>query len=121
MRKALFSALICLPFLAACSGEDTAKLQQAASAAIGVANSDSSASLSDLKAQASAAIGELKAQVKDGSAPVAELKSQASAAFGVAKKLGEAAAIVNPELKEQVDTLKQQASDAKAVLKILGN
>ena len=80
--------------LAACSEQQTNQLQQAASAAIGTVHQ----------------------QVKDASEPLGELKKQASSALGTAQKLGEAAAVLNPEIKEQVDQLKDQASAVKGVL-----
>lgn len=83
--------------LAACSDEQTAKLQQSASAAIGAVHTT----------------------VEEASAPVGQLKQQASAALGVAAKVGQAAAILDPELKEQMDELKQQASSVKEAVKVL--
>lgn len=87
--------------LTACSEEQTARLQQQASAAIGGVHQvvqDSSAPLAELKQQASAVLG-------DGG----KLKQQASAAIGVAKRVGEAAAVFDPELGEQIDQAKQAA------------
>lgn len=87
--------------LSACSPEQTAQLQQQASAAIGSVHQvvqDSSAPLAELKQQASAAIGSTD-----------KLKQQASAAIGVAKRVGAAAAILNPELGQQIDEAKQAA------------
>lgn len=63
-----------------------------------------------LQENASAAIGSLHQVVKDASVPLANLKQQASAALGVAE-------VVSPELKERMDTLRQQASEAKGVIK----
>lgn len=86
--------------LTACSEEQTARLQQQASAAIGGVHQvvqDSSAPLAELKQQASAVLGDGK------------LKQQASAAIGVAKRVGEAAAVFDPELGEQIDQAKQAA------------
>lgn len=83
--------------LAACSDEQTAKLQQSASAAIGAVH----------------------ATVEEASAPVGQLKQQASAVLGVAAKVGQAAAVLDPELKEQVDELKQQAAAAKEAVQAL--
>ncbi|MCL6262417.1 hypothetical protein [Craterilacuibacter sp. RT1T] len=113
MRRLLIPALLILPLLSACSGEQTTQLQQAASSAIGALDGNDKQSLEQLKNQASAAIGDAKQQLKDSSAPLGQLKQQASAAIGVAKRLGDAAIILNPELKGQVDELKQQASAVK--------
>ncbi|MFC3531431.1 hypothetical protein ACFOLG_04470 [Vogesella facilis] len=91
--------------LSACSAEQTAQLQQQASAAIGgvhQAVQDSSAPLAELKQQASAAIGSTE-----------RLKQQASAAIGVAKRVGAAAAMLDPELGQQIDEAKQQLDAAK--------
>ncbi|OWY38092.1 hypothetical protein CEK28_14300 [Xenophilus sp. AP218F] len=94
MRTSALMLLASASLLAACSQEQAAQLQNTASAAIGAAHNT----------------------VKDASAPLADLKKQASAAVGIASKVGEAAAVFNPELKEQVDQLKEQASAAKGVI-----
>ncbi|MEQ6289958.1 hypothetical protein ACFPAG_04945 [Vogesella sp. GCM10023246] len=91
--------------LSACSPEQTAQLQQQASAAIGSVHQvvqDSSAPLAELKQQASAAIGSTD-----------KLKHQASAAIGVAKRVGAAEAILDPELGQQIDAAKQQVDAVK--------
>jgi len=98
-------ALLSAAALAGCTAEQTSQLQQQASAAIGGAHKvvqDSSAPLGELKQQASAAL-----------ADTAKLKEQASAALGVAKRVGAAAAILNPELGQQIDEAKQQVDAVK--------
>ncbi|OHX12210.1 lipoprotein [Chromobacterium sphagni] len=80
--------------LAGCNPQQTTQLQQAASAAIGSVHQG----------------------VDTASAPLGQLKEQASAALGVAKQMGAAATLLNPELKEQVDKLKRQASDIKGAI-----
>jgi hypothetical protein len=82
--------------LAACSDKQTTQLQQSASDAIGAVHST----------------------VEAASAPVGELKQEASAALGTAAiKVGSAAAALKPELKQQMDKLKQQASAVKQAVK----
>lgn len=83
MRIVIFAAVCALP-LAGCNQQQTAQLQQAASAAIGEAHQGLDA---------------------------------ASAALGAAKQAVDSAAALNPEWKQQLDQLKQQASAAKGALK----
>ncbi|KUM03097.1 hypothetical protein KIF53_00100 [Chromobacterium subtsugae] len=80
--------------LAGCDQRQTAQLQQAASAAI----------------------GNVHQGVDAASAPLGQLKEQASAALGAAKQVGAAATLLNPELKEQVEKLKRQASDIQGAI-----
>lgn len=96
--------------LAACSEEQTAKLQAGASAAIGVAGKvvNSSEPLGELANSASAAAG-----------VAAGLGQNASAAIGVGKRVVEAAAVLNPELAQQVEETKQQVDAVKQAADIL--
>ncbi|QEL57176.1 hypothetical protein [Chromobacterium paludis] len=94
MRIVIFAAVCALP-LAGCNQQQTAQLQQAASAAIGEAHQGLDAA----------------------SAPLGQWKQQASAALGAAKQAVDSAAALNPEWKQQLDQLKQQASAAKGALK----
>lgn len=89
--------VVAVPLLGACSDEQTASLQNQASAAIGSVHQvvrDSSAPLVQLKQQASAAIGSVHQVVRDSSAPLAQIQQQASAAIGAAKRLSDAAELL---------------------------
>ncbi|UTH75914.1 hypothetical protein [Chromobacterium sp. IIBBL 290-4] len=86
MRHRILLLAALLP-LAACTDQQTASLQQAASAAIGSAHQG----------------------IEQASAPLGKLKQQASAALGVAT-------VLNPELKQQVQQLKEQASALKGAV-----
>lgn len=107
--RAVMVGLLASVGLAACSEQQTAKLQQDASAAIGGVHrvvADSSAPLGTLKQQASAAAG--------------KLTQDASAALGVASRLGKAAAALDPELGQELDEARQQldaVKEAAAALK----
>ena len=79
--------------LAGCNQQQTTQLQQAASAAI----------------------GSVHQSVDGASAPLGQLKDQASAAIGAAK-LAASAATQNPEVKQQMDKLKEQASALKGAI-----
>lgn len=97
MPKCYLPLVIALALgLAACGDKQTAQLQQSASAAI----------------------GEVRSTVEEASAPVGQLKQEASAALGAAvSKVGSAAAALKPELQQQMDKLKQQASAVKEAVK----
>ncbi|WP_199155170.1 hypothetical protein [Chromobacterium sp. ASV23] len=94
MRTVIIAACSAL-ILAGCNQQQTSQLQQAASAAI----------------------GSVHQSVDGASAPLGQLQQQASAALGVAKQVGAAATVLNPELKQQVDKLKEQASALKGAIK----
>ena len=103
MRAAMVVLLASLG-LAACSEQQTAKLQQDASAAIGGVSAvvgDSSAPLDALKEKAGA------------------IAADASSAVGLASRVGEAAAILNPELGEQINEAKQQIDTVKQAAEAL--
>ncbi|MGR2680921.1 hypothetical protein [Chromobacterium haemolyticum] len=91
MRATLLIAVASALALAACSEKQTNQLQESASSAIGTVHNS----------------------LQDSSAPLGQLKEQASAAIGAAKQAG---AALSPELKEQVDKLKEQASAVKGAL-----
>lgn len=106
--RAVIVVLLASLGLAACSEQQTAKWQQDASAAIGGVHkvvADSSAPIGVLKQQASAAAG--------------KLKQDASSALGVAKRVGDAAAVLDPELGQQIDEAKQQIDAVKEVAGVL--
>ncbi|WP_249605354.1 hypothetical protein [Chromobacterium sp. IRSSSOUMB001] len=94
MRATLLIAAASALALAACSEKQTNQLQESTSSAIGTVHNS----------------------LQDSSAPLGQLKEQASAAIGAAKQAGAAAAALSPELKEQVDKLKEQASAVKGAL-----
>lgn len=91
MWRPLLLAALGLPLLLACSDEQVGKLQQDASAAIGVAGS----------------------QLQQASAPLAEIKQQAAAALD---KAGTLAGELQPKVQQQVDELKQQAGVVREVV-----
>ncbi|WP_233201075.1 hypothetical protein [Chromobacterium alticapitis] len=93
MRTAMIAATSAL-LLAGCNQQQTAQLQEAASAAI----------------------GSVHQSVDGASAPLGQLHQQASAAMGAARQAVDAASALNPELKQQVDKLKEQASAVKDAL-----
>ncbi|AUH53100.1 hypothetical protein CXB49_21045 [Chromobacterium sp. ATCC 53434] len=86
---------LCASFaIAGCDQQQTTQLQQAASAAI----------------------GNVHKSVETASAPLGQLQQQASDALGAAKQIG-SATLNNPEVKQQVDKLKEQASALKSAIK----
>lgn len=91
MWRPLLLAAIGLPLLLACSEEQVGKLQQDASAAIGVAG----------------------AKLQQASAPLAEIKQQAATALD---KAGTLAGELQPKVQQQVDELKQQAGVVREVV-----
>ncbi len=91
MWRPLLLAALGLPLLLACSDEQVGKLQQDASAAIGVAGS----------------------QLQQASAPLAEIKQQAAAALD---KAGTLAGELQPKVQQQVEELKQQAGVVREVV-----
>lgn len=91
MWRPLLLAALGLPLLLACSDEQVGKLQQDASAAIGVAGS----------------------QLQQASAPLAEIKQQAATALD---KAGTLAGELQPKVQQQVEELKQQAGAVREVV-----
>lgn len=91
MWRPLLLAAIGLPLLLACSDEQVGKLQQDASAAIGVAG----------------------AKLQQASAPLAEIKQQAATALD---KAGTLAGELQPKVQQQVEELKQQAGVVREVV-----
>ncbi|MDC7697292.1 hypothetical protein [Vogesella indigofera] len=91
MWRPLLLAALGLPLLLACSDEQVGKLQQDASAAIGVAGN----------------------KLQQASAPLAEIKQQAAAALD---KAGTLAGELQPKVQQQVDELKQQAGAVREVV-----
>lgn len=91
MWRPLLLAAIGLPLLLACSDEQVGKLQQDASAAIGVAGN----------------------QLQQASAPLAEIKQQAATALD---KAGTLAGELQPKVQRQVEELKQQAGAVREVV-----
>ncbi|MDC7708339.1 hypothetical protein [Vogesella indigofera] len=91
MWRPLLLAACGLPLLLACSEEQVGKLQQDASAAIGVAG----------------------AKLQQASAPLAEIRQQAAAALD---KAGTLAGELQPKVQQQVDELKQQAGVVREVV-----
>lgn len=91
MWRPLLLAVIGLPLLLGCSEEQVGKLQQDASAAIGVAG----------------------AKLQQASAPLAGIKQQAAAALD---KAGMLAGELQPKVQQQVEELKQQAGAVREVV-----
>ncbi|MDC7692424.1 hypothetical protein [Vogesella indigofera] len=91
MWRPLLLAALGLPVLLACSDEQVGKLQQDASAAIGVAG----------------------AKLQQASAPLAEIKHQAATALD---KAGTLAGELQPKVQQQVEELKQQAGAVREVV-----
>ncbi|GHD78610.1 hypothetical protein ACFSQE_01475 [Vogesella fluminis] len=91
MWRPLLLAVIGLPLLLACSEEQVGKLQQDASAAIGVAG----------------------AKLQQASAPLAGIKQQAATALD---KAGTLAGELQPKVQQQVEELKQQAGAVREVV-----
>lgn len=91
MWRPLLLAAIGLPLLLGCSDEQVGKLQQDASAAIGVAG----------------------AKLQQASAPLAEIKQQAATALDKAGTLAEE---LQPKVQQQVEELKQQAGAVREVV-----
>ncbi|MDC7702768.1 hypothetical protein [Vogesella indigofera] len=91
MWRPLLLAAIGLPLLLACSEEQVGKLQQDASAAIGVAGN----------------------KLQQASAPLAEIKQQAATALD---KAGTLAGELQPKVQQQVEELKQQAGVVREVV-----
>ncbi|MCQ4145348.1 MULTISPECIES: hypothetical protein [Vogesella] len=91
MWRPLLLAAIGLPLLLACSDEQVGKLQQDASAAIGVAGN----------------------KLQQASAPLAEIKQQAATALD---KAGTLAGELQPKVQQQVEELKQQAGVVREVV-----
>lgn len=102
--RAVIVVLLASLGLAACSEQQTAKLQQDASAAIGGVHrvvADSSAPLGALRQQAG------------------QLAQDASAALGVATRVGKAAAALDPELGQELDEARQQVDAVKEAAGVL--
>lgn len=91
MWRPLLLAACGLPLLLACSKEQVGKLQNDASAAIGVAG----------------------AKLQQASAPLAEIKHQAATALD---KAGTLAGELQPKVQQQVEELKQQAGAVREVV-----
>lgn len=91
MWRPLLLAACGLPLLLACTDEQVGKLQNDASAAIGVAG----------------------AKLQQASAPLAEIKQQAAAALDKASTL---AGALQPKVQQQVEELKQQAGVVREVV-----
>lgn len=96
--RAVIVVLLASLGLAACSEQQTAKLQQDASAAIG--------GVHRVVADSSAPLGELRQKA-------GQLAQDASAALGVATRVGKAAAALDPELGQQLDEARQQVDAVK--------
>ncbi|GGX96351.1 hypothetical protein [Vogesella alkaliphila] len=91
MWRPLLLAACGLPLLLACTEEQVGKLQNDASAAIGVAG----------------------AKLQQASAPLAEIKQQAATALD---KAGTLAGELQPKVQQQVEELKQQAGAVREVV-----
>lgn len=91
MWRPLLLAACGLPLLLACTEEQVGKLQNDASAAIGVAG----------------------ARLQQASAPLAEIKQQAATALD---KAGTLAGELQPKVQQQVEALKQQAGAVREVV-----
>lgn len=91
MWRPLLLAACGLPLLLACTEEQVGKLQNDASAAIGVAG----------------------AKLQQASAPLAEIKHQAATALD---KAGTLAGELQPKVQQQVEALKQQAGAVREVV-----
>lgn len=91
MWRPLLLAACGLPLLLACTEEQVGKLQNDASAAIGVAG----------------------ARLQQASAPLAEIKQQAATALD---KAGTLAGELQPKVQQQVEELKQQAGAVREVV-----
>ncbi len=91
MWRPLLLAACGLPLLLACTEEQVGKLQNDASAAIGVAG----------------------AKLQQASAPLAEIKQQAATALD---KAGTLAGELQPKVQQEVDALKQQAGAVREVV-----
>ena len=91
MWRPLLLAACGLPLLLACTEEQVGKLQNDASAAIGVAG----------------------AKLQQASAPLAEIKQQAATALD---KAGTLAGELQPKVQQEVEALKQQAGAVREVV-----